>query len=213
MYLVYTPLAPESMATVILSDCSMQTRLKLFTELLQAIDYIHTEGLMHRDLKPANMAIVSRSPPHAMLIDFGHASWNTTSRNHYRGTLGYLAPEIMALKNAKIATAKGVPYDNKVDLWAFGLCGYQLFCSRKFWWPSDNSRIADIVDELSREPSDPGIPPVLQTVVEMLAVDPKKRISAAAALGKACFRDSMTDYTTLSVTMVDSSSAKKARVD
>ena len=210
MYLVYTPLAPESMATVILSDCSMQTRLKLFTELLQAIEYIHTEGLMHRDIKPANMAIVSRSPPHAMLIDFGHATWNTTSQNHYRGTIGYLAPEIMTLKNAK--AGKGPAYDNKVDLWAFGLCGYQLFCSRKFWWPSDNSRIADIVDELkNQEPKDPEIPSVLQTIVEMLAVSPSERISAAAARRRPCFQASMTDETTVSVTMVDSS--KKARID
>ncbi|MCJ1331579.1 hypothetical protein MMC10_008270 [Thelotrema lepadinum] len=184
MYMVYTPLAPESLATVIQSDCSLETRSQLFTELLQAIDYIHSIGLMHRDIKPANMAVVSRNPPHAMLIDFGHATWKSNSRNHYSGTFGYLAPELLNLKN----TGKGPPYDNKVDLWAFGLCGYQLFCYKKFWWPSDNSKITKIVAELVEAvEKDSEIDEVLEVNIRMLSIDPKERISASVALEKPCF--------------------------
>ena len=184
MYMVYTPLAPESLATVIQSDCSMHVRSKLFTELLQAIDYIHSIGLMHRDIKPANMAVVCRNPPHAMLIDFGHATWKSTSRNHYSGTFGYLAPELLTLKNA----GKGSAYDNKVDLWAFGLSGYQLFCFKKFWWPSDNSKITKIVAELEDGQKDSETGEALEVIVQMLAIDPQLRISARMALEKPCFQ-------------------------
>ena len=185
MYMVYTPLAPESLATVVLSNCTTEIRSKLFTELLQAIEYIHSIGLMHRDIKPANMAVVCRSPPHAMLIDFGHASWKSTSKNHYRGTFGYLAPELLLLKN----TGKGPAYSNKVDLWAFGLCGYQLFCFKKFWWPSDNSKITKIIGELeimSQRNSE--LAEIVGAIVQMLATDPQQRISASSALQKSCFQ-------------------------
>ena len=186
MYLVYTPLAPESLATVVQSDCPMYIRTKLFTELLKAVEYIHSIGLMHRDLKPANMAIVSRDPPRAMLIDFGHATWNSTSRNHYRGTYGYLAPELLSLKTSPA----GPSYYNKVDLWALGLCGYQLFCFKKYWWPSDNSKITKIIDELrAMSGKDAGLSPLLETTIEMLVDDPALRISASSALGKPCFQE------------------------
>ena len=187
MYLVYTPLAPESLATVVQSDCPMYIRLRLFTELLQAVEYIHSIGLMHRDLKPANMAIVSRDPPHAMLIDFGHASWNSTSRNHNRGTYGYLAPELLKLKTHP----SGPAYDNKVDLWALGLCAYQLFCFKKYWWPSDNSKIAKITEDLDSASKDTEMSQVLEVVVQMLKTSPSERISASSALDSSCFKQLM----------------------
>jgi serine/threonine protein kinase len=104
---------------------------------------IHKRGIIHRDLKPANSitrpillvicAVIrgySDSCPMIWKVgDFGittvGTSKNLIATNNQRGTLHYLAPEI-------ILCEPGVPsYTNKVDIWSLGAILYELCTGRK----------------------------------------------------------------------------------
>lgn len=53
---------------------------------------------MHRDIQLENI-IASTEPLRGVIIDFGAAAWNPTSNDHLKGTIRYLAPEIIGLKS------------------------------------------------------------------------------------------------------------------
>lgn len=49
---------------------SFSSRVRIFEELLDTLDYLHKRGIVHNDLKPDNI-LVSRSGDSLKLIDFG----------------------------------------------------------------------------------------------------------------------------------------------
>jgi serine/threonine-protein kinase len=75
---------------------------RLARELLQALDHIHSVGILHRDIKPAN--IVVEPDRTAKLIDFGIAlpadATALTNPGLILGTERYAAPEVMAGEQA-----------------------------------------------------------------------------------------------------------------
>jgi len=66
--------------------------LNFAQQLASALSAAQSEGVIHRDLKPENVAIVSLSPPRAILLDLGSATWDEKSFDHTAGTIAYLAP-------------------------------------------------------------------------------------------------------------------------
>ncbi|MCA8923424.1 MAG: serine/threonine protein kinase, partial [Planctomycetes bacterium] len=70
--------------------------LDLFQQLVQAMGYVHTCGLLHRDLKPDNVLL---SGGRALLTDFGlvldegRDGTRVTTSGVFMGTPGYWAPE------------------------------------------------------------------------------------------------------------------------
>ena len=82
---------------------------------------------MHLDISPGNLAITSLDNPKGIIIDLDAAVESVPCFDHGKGTLPYLAPEIVALKNG--VTNK--PFEKSVDIWALGLCMFD-FCQGGF---------------------------------------------------------------------------------
>lgn len=88
-----------------------EDRLRLVEELLDAVDYIHSKGVVHRDLKPDNI-LVTRNGADIRLIDFGLADNDHQAiLKQPAGTPPYMSPEQM--ENA-------VP-DVRNDVYSLGL--------------------------------------------------------------------------------------------
>jgi serine/threonine protein kinase len=124
VYLIYSPLAIHTFEALTRSERPEETRLILFQQCLRGLAHLHEHDIMHRDIKTTNLAVVSYAPLRAMIMDFGAATSDLSSTNHYRGTIPFLAPEIMALKNRDLDAP---PYTRSVDIWSLGVVGYILF--------------------------------------------------------------------------------------
>lgn len=100
----------------ILSD----EHIKFFVyQLLCALKYLHSAGVIHRDLKPSNLLL--NSDCDLKICDFGLArgiETDQTTLTEYVVTRWYRAPEIM------LACSK---YTNAIDMWACGCIMAELF--------------------------------------------------------------------------------------
>ena len=100
--------------------------VKLLTEVADALAYAHSQGVVHRDIKPDNVLLSGR---HALVTDFGVAKAVSeatgrqalTTAGIALGTPAYMAPE---------QAAADPNLDNRVDIYALGVMGYELLTGR-----------------------------------------------------------------------------------
>ena len=132
--LIYTPLASWTIEKLINSRRALDVRIqeKLFWQVLEGIEFLHSKEIMHRDIKPLNIAVVSidTDNPQARLIDFGWATFGLESDAYSAGTVTYRAPEMCAGLDSRTTHR----YTEKVDIFAFGLTMYQFFCHQPRHW-------------------------------------------------------------------------------
>ena len=106
-----------------------EVKLNLFKhiakEVLMQIDHIHSLGYIYRDLKMNN--IIINSSLMIKLIDYGLSKKiNEDRTNTVCGTYHTMAPEMIEIR----LFDKLSSYDNKVDLFSYGVFLYELFIGK-----------------------------------------------------------------------------------
>jgi len=97
-----------------------ETQLKfLLSNIILALQYIHSKGILHRDLKPENILFDDKG--YAYITDFGIA-WSNDEDHEgdNSGTPSYMAPE----------TLFGLKQDYAVDFYSLGVIGYEIVKGR-----------------------------------------------------------------------------------
>ena len=202
-YLIYTPLAFNTFDHLISSGVSLDDRSKFFKQIFRGLAYLHSIGVMHRDIKPSKLMVVSYQPPQGMITDFGHATFEERSKDHFKGTLCYLAPEVWDLKHGGDAVPT---YDKRADIWSYGVSAYQLFCFRTRWWGNEITSGVSNKIEVDLRRLDEKLPEIARLLRSMVMRDPKARISANDALETntmqyiTVFEDKQTDVANDSTT-------------
>lgn len=180
---------------------------RIMREILEAVDHIHSRGLIHRDIKPENIMFhdTSKDPKSPVnqkkaikLIDFDTCQEyepHSPKAKHIVGTMGYIAPE--ALQGE---------YSPASDLWSVGVILYILmtgdmpFSAEVFGGdPSDtrcgSSSMNELFNRLQGSPIDfdcepwPSFPQARDLCQSLLAFSPGDRSpSARAALSHPWLR-------------------------
>jgi serine/threonine protein kinase len=89
-------------------------------QLVQALTHCHERCVAHGDLKPENVAISVDGPNvHAKLVDFGSAMNSSRRCRGCRGTMPFMAPEIMIAFDYAPAPA---------DVWSLGVLVLEMLC-------------------------------------------------------------------------------------
>ena len=151
-------------------------------QVLAALDYAHSHGVIHRDIKPANMMLTPQGV--IKLMDFGIAKGagdhKLTMTGTTLGSLYYMSPE-------QIQGA--VDLDARSDLYSVGVSLYELVTGKR---PFDgDSQFAIMSAHLKNTPVppvaiDPSLPQMLNDIILLsVAKDPNARFQGAAAFRNA----------------------------
>lgn len=127
-----------------------QARRRVARELIDAVRYIHSKGVVHRDLKPENI-LVTRNGENIKLIDFGLADTDGHAvLKQPAGTPRYMSPEQKVKAEA----------DARNDIYSLGIIMEQMDLGRSFLYiinrckASKNHRyqnIGELQDAISRQ--------------------------------------------------------------
>ncbi|KAH7343599.1 kinase-like domain-containing protein [Rhizoctonia solani] len=98
----------------------------VFSQLLDAVEFCHKNGVYHRDLKPENI-LCRNGGNTVMLTDFGLATRNTFSQDFRCGSEFYMSPECVGFPKVK---AYSTVHN---DVWALGIILVNLITSRNPW--------------------------------------------------------------------------------
>jgi len=97
----------------------------IIAPIIDAINYLHSLGIIHRDIKPENLLFSSKDIETAVIkvADFGFARFVQEEDKDglattVCGTPNYVAPEVLEQK----------PYGTPCDSWSIGVVLYILLC-------------------------------------------------------------------------------------
>ncbi|XP_057546332.1 uncharacterized protein LOC130825230 [Amaranthus tricolor] len=121
-------------------------RLQSITiQILEALHFLHSLGLIHCDLKPENILVKSYSRCEVKVIDLGSSCFETDHLCSYVQSRSYRAPEVIL----------GLPYDKKIDIWSLG-CILAELCTGNVLFQNDSpatllARVIGIIGPIDQE--------------------------------------------------------------
>ena len=165
---------------------TLRESTRLMTELLEALDFAHNEGVVHRDIKPANVMVDHEG--HVKLADFGVARISDPDRQGATqvgtmvGTPAYMSPE----------QVQGLKIDRRTDIFSAGVVFYQFLTGQRPFQGGGAFSVAKrIVQDDPPAPSliiDSISPDYDEIVSRALAKDPDKRFQSAGEFAEALQR-------------------------
>ena len=163
---------------------SITDALRLGDNLLDALAYAHSQGIVHRDVKPANIILADAG---AMLVDFGIARAvevagreRITRSGFTVGTSAYMSPEQVA----GLATI-----DHRSDLYSLGCVLFECLAGR----PPFVHRHEAVVLELQKSQASPDVrrfrpdvpEPLAEALRKAMAKRPEQRWESAEEMRTA----------------------------
>jgi serine/threonine-protein kinase len=153
--------------------------VKIMSQILDALDYSHRQGVIHRDIKPANIFML---PDGSVKVgDFGIAhieASNLTQVGAVMGTPAYMSPEQIL----------GLPVDGRSDLFSAGVILYQFLTGERPFSGSAATTMQKVLKEDPLPPSSLNVQAPLEMdaiVRKALAKRPEDRFQTAGEFATA----------------------------
>ena len=148
VFIVYEFIEGDSLQTRLQSrDFDSVDAVRWITDVAEALQHAHAQGIVHRDIKPAN--ILLNTEGRACVADFGLA---TIDEGFFKddagsivGTIAYMSPE-QASGRSHWATPQ-------TDIYALGVTLYQLLTGKL---PFASKSVNEALDQIKhRDPAPP----------------------------------------------------------
>jgi serine/threonine protein kinase len=148
----------------------------VFLEVAKALKFIHEKGIMHRCIRTNHIFLVNKKNEDdndleysVKLGGFNFAKYIKDNNSEPLDTIFYTAPEII----------NGEEYNEKCDLWSFGITLYQLYFG-KFPYgfkPSKYMVVKLVNDEEGFNYEKTNLPALDDIFNGLLQINPKKRLT------------------------------------
>lgn len=106
----------------------LRDRLRLFMQVLGAVQYAHSNLIIHRDLKPANILVTAEGT--AVVLDFGIAKLLTEGLS-VETALTQLGGRALTLDYASPEQIAGLPLTTASDVYSLGAILYELLTGQR----------------------------------------------------------------------------------
>lgn len=180
---------------------------KLIKEITEAIQYLHSIGVVHRDLKPENLIYATENAADIKITDFGLAKFDKNGKqmNTACGTPGYVAPEVL----------KNDLYGPPVDLWSLGVILYILLCGFPPFYHDSTSALYKQIKKGAYDFPDPYWSDISESAKELvrglLTVNPKDRFTPAQVLAHGWISGDKASTKNLGTSMISNLEVMQAR--
>jgi serine/threonine-protein kinase len=165
-FLVFEFVEGPTLADKLLQDGPFSSDLciEYSSQLLSALGYAHSQGVIHRDVKPSNIFVCEGN--WLKISDLGIAriesETSVTTDGQIFGTPAYMAPE----------QVRGLDIDRRVDVWAAGVVLFQMSTGSQ---PFKGGSVLEIGSSVLNQEPDLDLvtdPKIRQVVAKALNKDP-----------------------------------------
>ena len=122
----------------------LNASISCMTQLLRALAYAHTRGVIHRDIKPANILVTSDAQ--VKITDFGIAKIESSTLTQVGSVIGspsYMSPEQF----------RGETVDGRTDIFSVGIVFYQMLTGVRPFSGYSSAVMHQIMNEMPVNPS------------------------------------------------------------
>lgn len=137
-------------------------------DVARGLEFLHQKNVIHRDMKSLNVLLDSKY--RAKICDFGMVRLNSSDDSPKTGLIGtahWMAPEVLM---------SSPTYDNKVDVYSFGIFLWELLTGDMPYKDQKPHEIVSIVMDGGRPPMPSRVPEKLSELIcKCWAQDPSER--------------------------------------
>ncbi|CAG0915447.1 unnamed protein product [Notodromas monacha] len=150
----------------------MKVKLKILYDIVDAVAYLRSQGILHRNLRLSNIMLDARG--NVKLFDFGlfHLTDSGCLVSFPIGNIEYFAPEVLSMSHKPCDPSYAYLANTACDAWIIGMLSLEILTGRRLWpelsadafcinlfkvveiaWLNSSSRMksqTDVLDELVR---------------------------------------------------------------